>query len=83
MALFENDLIITIVVVEGALLAMLYGLKIDHDTLEHELEVAGEYETLRPNSIDNSILQRSSRAEPVRRSVSNPLFSYAVERFIR
>ncbi|MCA9804721.1 MAG: hypothetical protein KC777_22275 [Cyanobacteria bacterium HKST-UBA02] len=78
----EKDLVITVLVVETALLAMFFGLKIDHDTIERELKVANQYESAEPDSVDYGILRHSSRAQPVRSEVSHPLFDFAVERFI-
>ncbi len=77
---FDKEMVFTIVVVETAAMMMFFGLKIDHDTLEREMELATEIESSAPNSVDYSILRNSRRVNTVPDSVGNPLFGYALER---
>lgn len=77
---FDRDLIFTVLVVETAVVMIFFGLKIDHDTLEREMEVADEIESSQPCSVDYAILHSSNRARTAPEAVSNPLFGYALER---
>ena len=56
---FDKEMVFTIVVVETAAMMMFFGLKIDHDTLAREMELATEIESRAPNSVDYSILRNS------------------------
>ena len=85
MANLDKDLIITIATVETALLAIAFGLKVDHDTFEREqqLETTRAMEGATAPSVDYRILNNTQRAEAVSREFSHPLFVYSVERFLR
>ena len=78
----DKDLVLTILVVECAVVAMFFGLKVDHDTLERELEVARQYEAANPDFLDYRILNNTSIAQPVREDVGNPMFDSAIEHMI-